>query len=105
MRDTILLKKGQKIRIKPFDQCLEEGYIFSSDEDAYWEFDEDRYWEFENVKNNPGASKSMTKYFGGIYTFLSYSFDYYVLLKEIPRYVWPIEVLDISMPLSKLKIL
>jgi len=97
MRDTILLKKGQKIRIKPFDQCLEEGYIFSSDEDAYW--------DFENVKNNPGASKCMTKYFGGIYTFLSYSFDYYVLLKEIPGYVWPIEVLDLPMSLSKLKIL
>jgi len=95
MRDTILLKKGQKIRIKPFDQCLEEGYILSSYKD----------WEFENVKNNPGSSKSMTKYFGGIYTFLSYSFDYYVLFKEIPRYVWPIEVLDLPMSLSKLKIL
>lgn len=98
MLDTLLLKEGQKIRIKPFDQCLEEGYIFL-------ENDEYKYWEFKNVKNNPGASAYMTKYFGGIYTFLSYSFDYYVSFKEIPNYVWPIEVLDMSITLSKLKIL
>lgn len=107
MLDIYLLKPGQKIHIKSFDQCVNERYIvfikgvLNEDRDI----DEEVDWKFNNVKHDPGMGINMYDQFNGIYTFDEIQYDYYVHFKEIPEYVWPIEVLELSSNLSKLKIL